>query len=163
MKNKFKVGARGSLLSIAQTKQALGLFEKEFPLSKYEIAVIETGLGGRLDATNALTNVIASVITKTSRSVDIPARYGGEEFVVILPETDKKDACVIAERIRKNIAAIEVKINDDLSLDRNNVKYISQGKTKQLTREETYQYFCEDTWTPFSVPTKYWDKSWKGS
>ena len=58
---------------------------------------------------------------------------------------------------------IEVKINDDLSLDRNNVKYISQGKTKQLTREETYQYFCEDTWTPFSVPTKYWDKSWKGS
>lgn len=29
-----------------------------------EIAVIETGLGGRLDATNSLTNVISSVITK---------------------------------------------------------------------------------------------------
>ena len=58
---------------------------------------------------------------------------------------------------------IEVKINNDLSLDRNNVKYISHGQTKQLTREETYQYFCEDTWTPFSVPAKYWDKSWKGS
>ncbi|MBQ3547561.1 MAG: bifunctional folylpolyglutamate synthase/dihydrofolate synthase [Clostridia bacterium] len=29
-----------------------------------DIAIIETGLGGRLDATNALTNVIASVITK---------------------------------------------------------------------------------------------------
>ena len=56
---------------------------------------------------------------------------------------------------------IEVKINNDLSLDRNSAKYISEGKTKQLTKEETYQYFCEDYWTPFSMPTKYWDKSWK--
>ena len=56
---------------------------------------------------------------------------------------------------------IEVKINDDLTLDRNNAKYISNGQTKQLTKQETYQYFCEDYWTPFSMPTKYWDKSWK--
>ena len=56
---------------------------------------------------------------------------------------------------------IEVKINDDLSLDRNSAKYISDGQTKQLTKEETYQYFSEDYWTPFSMPTKYWDKSWK--
>ena len=57
---------------------------------------------------------------------------------------------------------IEVKINDDLTLDRNNAIYISNGKTKQLTKQETYKYFCEDTWTPFSMPAKYWDKSWKG-
>lgn len=35
-----------------------------FSDKKCEIAVIETGLGGRLDATNALTNVMVSVITK---------------------------------------------------------------------------------------------------
>ncbi|WP_406537350.1 Ig-like domain-containing protein [Methanobrevibacter sp.] len=57
---------------------------------------------------------------------------------------------------------IEVKINNDLTLDRNNAIYISNGKTKQLTKQETYKYFCEDIWTPFSMPTKYWDKSWKG-
>jgi hypothetical protein len=57
---------------------------------------------------------------------------------------------------------IEVKINDDLSLDRSSAKYISEGKTRQLTKEETYQYFTEDYWTPFSMPTKYWDESWKG-
>ena len=57
---------------------------------------------------------------------------------------------------------IEVKINDDLTLDRNNAIYISNGKTKQLTKQETYKYFCEDTWTPFSMPAKYWDESWKG-
>ena len=58
---------------------------------------------------------------------------------------------------------LEVKINDDLSLNRENVKYISNGKTKQLTKQETYQYFSDEYWTPFSMPSKYWDKSWKGS
>lgn len=58
---------------------------------------------------------------------------------------------------------IEVKINDDLTLDRNNAIYISDGKTKKLTKSETYAYFCEDYWSPISVPTKYWDESWKGS
>ena len=56
---------------------------------------------------------------------------------------------------------IEVKINNDLTLDRNSAIYISNGKTKRLTKKETYQYFSEDYWTPFSVPTKYWDESWK--
>ena len=56
---------------------------------------------------------------------------------------------------------VEVKIREDLTLDRNNAIYISNGKTKQLTKSETYKYFCEDYWTPFSMPTKYWDESWK--
>lgn len=57
---------------------------------------------------------------------------------------------------------LEVKIKDDLTLDRNNAIYISDGKTKKLTTEETYKYFSQDYWTPFSIPEKYWDKSWKG-
>lgn len=57
---------------------------------------------------------------------------------------------------------IEVNINPDLSLDRTNALYISAGNVRQLTKSETYQYFCEDYWTPFSVSTKYWDKSWRG-
>lgn len=35
-----------------------------FAQQNVDIAIIETGLGGRLDATNTLTNVLASVITK---------------------------------------------------------------------------------------------------
>ena len=57
---------------------------------------------------------------------------------------------------------IEVKIKDNLVLDRNNAIYISDGKTKKLTSEETYKYFTQDYWSPFSMPEKYWDKSWKG-
>jgi len=37
------------------------------------------------------------------RKSDIIARYGGEEFVVILPETSKMDAEVLAERIRTTV------------------------------------------------------------
>ncbi len=55
---------------------------------------------------------LAAVLQETIRNIDIPARYGGEEFVVILPETSKEDACVIAQRIRKNIAKIKVSINE---------------------------------------------------
>lgn len=57
---------------------------------------------------------------------------------------------------------VEVKINKDLTLNRNSAIYISNGQVKQLTKQETYQYFSEETWTPFSMPIKYWDKSWKG-
>ena len=40
----------------------------------------------------------------TLRTMDIFGRWGGEEFVVLLPETDAKEAAVIAERLRKIIS-----------------------------------------------------------
>ena len=55
---------------------------------------------------------------------------------------------------------IEVPVKSDLSLDRDNAQYISNGKVKKLTKKETYQYFKEESWTPINLPTKYWDKSW---
>lgn len=45
----------------------------------------------------------AAAIRDTVRGVDIAARYGGEEFAVILMETDKKGAMVVAENIRRAI------------------------------------------------------------
>ncbi len=42
-------------------------------------------------------------ISRVVRSEDVVIRYGGDEYIVILPNTDKKTARVIAERIRKEI------------------------------------------------------------
>lgn len=56
---------------------------------------------------------IAATIQKTIRHVDIPARYGGEEFTVILPETAALNAVIIAERLRKKISEIEVKVDEN--------------------------------------------------
>ncbi|MFQ5737226.1 MAG: diguanylate cyclase [Thermodesulfobacteriota bacterium] len=47
---------------------------------------------------------IASCIMKNVRAQDLVARYGGEEFSIMLPDTDKKVATVLAERIRRCIS-----------------------------------------------------------
>ncbi|MBC8043582.1 MAG: GGDEF domain-containing protein [Rhizobacter sp.] len=46
---------------------------------------------------------VARLIKEQSREIDTPARFGGEEFAVLLPSTDKEEAAVMAERIRKAI------------------------------------------------------------
>lgn len=51
---------------------------------------------------------------------------------------------------------LEVPINKDNSLNRNDVKYISNGNVRTLSTDETYQYFTEETWDPYNVPQKYW-------
>ena len=51
---------------------------------------------------------------------------------------------------------IEIPINKDNSYDRENVKYISEGNVKILTKQETYKYFTEENWSPYNVPQKYW-------
>ncbi|SDA52722.1 hypothetical protein SAMN02910315_01132 [Methanobrevibacter millerae] len=51
---------------------------------------------------------------------------------------------------------IEIPIKSDNSYDRENVKYISNGNVRTLTKKETYNYFTEESWDAFSVPQKYW-------
>jgi two-component system cell cycle response regulator len=46
---------------------------------------------------------IAAIMRRSVRDIDLIARYGGEEFVVILPETPKKNAAFVADRIRKSL------------------------------------------------------------
>ena len=43
---------------------------------------------------------IGSLLKKNLREVDTVARFGGEEFVLLLPDTDKRGALVVAEKIR---------------------------------------------------------------
>ncbi|MDP2939898.1 MAG: sensor domain-containing diguanylate cyclase [Candidatus Omnitrophota bacterium] len=46
---------------------------------------------------------IARIIKNYSRKMDYVCRYGGEEFAIILPQTSKKEAYFIAERLREII------------------------------------------------------------
>ncbi len=51
---------------------------------------------------------IADLLMENVRQVDIVARYGGEEIVIALPETDSKQALVVAERIRSEVEKTKV-------------------------------------------------------
>ena len=48
---------------------------------------------------------IAKVFQTDLREYDVPARFGGEEFAILLPETSREDALLVAERIRATVAA----------------------------------------------------------
>jgi diguanylate cyclase (GGDEF)-like protein len=56
-------------------------------------------------AGDILLSQIGKIIKSSVRSVDQAFRYGGDEFVVILPQTGRDDAYVVAERVREHIAA----------------------------------------------------------
>lgn len=52
---------------------------------------------------NLVLKKVAQTITKNVRATDIVARYGGEEFVVLLPQTGKEEAVLVAERVRQSV------------------------------------------------------------
>jgi diguanylate cyclase (GGDEF)-like protein len=46
---------------------------------------------------------IGDILRETSRESDVLARYGGDEFVILLPQTNSKNARNMAERIRQKV------------------------------------------------------------
>ncbi|MEE9258896.1 MAG: diguanylate cyclase, partial [Nitrospinaceae bacterium] len=57
---------------------------------------------------------IANLIQSEKRAEDIVARFGGEEIVLILPETAKYNALILAERIRHKIEYLDLKIKGEV-------------------------------------------------
>ncbi|MFC1911121.1 diguanylate cyclase [Chloroflexota bacterium] len=55
-------------------------------------------------AGDTLLGQIGDIIKNSVRDADQAFRYGGDEFVVILPQTARGDAHVVAERVRRQIA-----------------------------------------------------------
>ena len=52
-----------------------------------------------------MLSALGIILDHNTRESDTVARWGGEEFIVIAPETDTKQACALAEILRKQVAA----------------------------------------------------------
>lgn len=50
---------------------------------------------------------LSNLFKNKFRQLDILGRYGGEEFIAILPETTLESACILAEKIRKEVEKLE--------------------------------------------------------
>lgn len=64
---------------------------------------------GHQEGDRCLRQVAEAIVSSTQRPADFVARYGGEEFVVVLPETQREGALIVAERIRKKVESLAVK------------------------------------------------------
>lgn len=58
-----------------------------------------------LDGDECLRRVASVLAEAATHPGDVVSRYGGEEFVIVLSNTDEKQACAVAERTRADIAA----------------------------------------------------------
>ncbi|WP_345991838.1 diguanylate cyclase [Sulfurimonas sp. HSL-1716] len=62
------------------------------------------------NAGDSVIVAVAKTILKSVRPTDICGRWGGEEFLIILPETDLKDADAVAQRVLLNIEKEDIDI-----------------------------------------------------
>jgi len=82
-----------------------------------------------------ILKALANLIKNQSRKMDYVCRYGGEEFTIILPQTEKKEAFLIAERIRTDIERY-VFVNEEIL------------PNKKLTASMGLSSFPEDGFSP---------------
>jgi two-component system cell cycle response regulator len=126
--------AKNKLLSIkATTDELTGLFNRRFfwetlfredNRSKrlnqpYSILMIDidnfkqiNDSYGHLKGDEVLV-AIAETLKENMRSFDTIARFGGEEFIALLPNTDKKTAIIVAEKILQVIRGVSFDFSDE--------------------------------------------------
>lgn len=59
-------------------------------------------------AGDVVLRIVGAQVQKTIRTEDVLARYGGEEFIVLVRGVEHKNACVLAERIRKSVEQLAI-------------------------------------------------------
>jgi len=96
-----------------------------------------------------LSDISKEILDELPRSTDFIARYGGDEFVVVLYDTEKEGALLIANKINQMVKNVNIrdefskeKINRTISMGIVNIipnKNITSEKIIQLADEALYK------------------------
>lgn len=108
-----------ALTGLANRAYVLAAVEREIDRAtryRHRFCILMADLDGLKELNDTLGHragdralaAVAAVIRENVRRIDTPARLGGDEFVVLLPETDRDGARVVAEKIRQGTAAVRV-------------------------------------------------------
>jgi len=100
------VYARGSIMQFIENEyQQYRRYQKVFSLIMIDIDHFKNINDRYGHGTGDLVlSSIASIMKNNIRKSDSVGRYGGEEFIVLLPETQKENAAVAAEKLRQKIS-----------------------------------------------------------
>ncbi|MFO7958817.1 MAG: GGDEF domain-containing protein [Candidatus Brocadiia bacterium] len=66
---------------------------------------------------NVVLEQLATTMSQRVRSCDVFGRIGGDEFLVILPQTDRREAYILAERLREAVENYVLEIEDGHVID----------------------------------------------
>jgi diguanylate cyclase (GGDEF)-like protein len=66
---------------------------------------------GHAEGDNCLRQVAAVLQKMCKRPADLVARFGGEEFALIMPQTTRDGAILVAERVRASVAELRIPHN----------------------------------------------------
>jgi len=84
---------------------------------------------------DCLKRIATTLDAVSRRSTDLVARYGGEEFMILLPNTDNRQAQKLAEQCRSDVAALQI---PHASSDAADVVTISVGVATMLPSSEIH-------------------------
>lgn len=92
---------------------------------------------------------VAGVLAGRARKVDIVARYGGEEFVLVLPDTDGEGAEAFANRLREEIADLQLSSDHgsfNVTISMGIAEYPRDGRDRLALIERSDQalYWCKE-------------------
>ncbi len=66
---------------------------------------------------NVVLEQLAGTMSQRVRSCDVLGRIGGDEFLVILPQTDRREAYILAERLREAVENYALEVEDGHVVD----------------------------------------------
>jgi diguanylate cyclase (GGDEF)-like protein len=107
-------------------------YNKSFSLLKIDLddfEAINNQYGN--DAGDAILYEVATRIVKQSRSCDIVYRNGGDEFLVFLPNTEKVEAIIAANRIKDFVLA------SSFVYEKNDIAFTLSAGVVTVAREDT--------------------------